>query len=120
VRKSNKEGKKKELSKKEGPMQDFDQLYRQIIALITNSRSTMTQKEQARNMATIFHSTNDSSSLLKMRNRLLVGCAVPRNSCGVPSVSAPIFNDNFNPRNQMPMTPMKPYKLYQNFGGVNR
>lgn len=94
----------------------MESVYRKIVSLIDSSKATPVQKLQAKNMAMSYFDTNDYNGLSRMLNRLLVGGAVQVCPNGVRGMMPPLFNDNFNPRNQMPQTPAKPYPLYSNFG----
>lgn len=94
----------------------MESVYRKIVSLIDSSKATPVQKLQAKNMAASFYDTNDYNNLSRMLNRLVVGPAVQVCPHGVRSMMPPLFNDNFNPRNQMPQVPAKSYPLYSNFG----
>lgn len=97
----------------------MESVYRRIVTLIDSAKATPLQKLQAKTMAESFYATNDYNSLARMLNRLVVGGAVPVCPNGVRSMLPPLFNDNFNPRNQMPQIPAKSYPLYSNFGVPN-
>jgi hypothetical protein len=94
----------------------MDKVYRQVVSLIDTSKATPAQKLQARNMAMSFYQARDDQSLFRMLNRFAVGASIKKAPSGFVSLSPPLFNDNFNPRNQMPQVPAKAYPLYSNFG----
>jgi hypothetical protein len=97
----------------------MESVYRKIVSLIDSAKATPAQKLQAKNMAESFYVVNDYNSLARMLNRLVVGGAVPTCPNGIRSSLPALFNDNFNPRNQMPQVPARAYPLYSNFGVPN-